>query len=47
MRIEYIENGFLIKDGENCLAANIFNDKSEDEIKVIAERTLENCIAEK
>ena len=47
MRIEYIENGFLIKDGENCLAANIFNDKTEDEIKAIAERTLENCIAEK
>ena len=47
MRIEYIENGFLIKDGENCLAANIFDDKSEDEIKAVAERTLENCIAEK
>ena len=47
MRIEYIENGFLIKDGENCLVANIFNDKTEDEIKDIAERTLENCIAEK
>lgn len=47
MRIEYIENGFLIKDGENCLVANIFNDKTEDEIKAIAERTLENCIAEK
>ena len=47
MRIEYIENGFLIKDGENCLVANIFNDKTEDEIKAIAEQTLENCIAEK
>ena len=47
MRIEYIENGFLIKDGENCLAANIVNDKTEDEIKAIAERTLENCITEK
>ena len=47
MRIEYIENGFLIKDGENCLVANIFADKTEDEIKAIAERTLENCIAEK
>ena len=47
MRIEYIESGFLIKDGENCLAANIFDDKTEDEIKNIAERTLENCIAEK
>ena len=47
MRIEYIESGFLIKDGENCLVANIFDDKTEDEIKVIAERTLENCIAEK
>ena len=47
MKIEYIENGFLIKDGENCLVANIFTDKSEDEIKAIAERTLENCIAEK
>ena len=47
MRIEYINNGFLIKDGENCLVANIFNDKTEDEIKAIAERTLENCIAEK
>lgn len=47
MRIEYIENGFLIKDGENCLVANIFDDKTEDEIKAIAERTLENCIAEK
>ena len=47
MRIEYINNGFLIKDGENCLIANIFNNKTEDEIKAIAERTLENCIAEK
>lgn len=47
MKIEYIENGFLIKDGENCLVANIFDDKTEDEIKDIAERTLENCIAEK
>ena len=47
MKIEYIENGFLIKDGENCLAANIFDDKTEDEIKAIAERTLENCIVEK
>lgn len=47
MRIEYIENGFLIKDGENCLVANIFTDKSEDEIKAIAERTLIDCIAEK
>lgn len=47
MRIEYIENGFFIKDGESCLVANIFNDKTEDEIKAIAERTLENCIAEK
>lgn len=47
MKIEYIENGFLIKDGENCLVANIFTDKTEDEIKAIAERTLENCIAEK
>ena len=47
MKIEYIENGFLIKDGENCLVANLFTDKSEDEIKAIAERTLENCIAEK
>ena len=47
MRIEDIENGFLIKDGENCLVANIFDDKSEDEIKAIAERTFENCIAEK
>ena len=47
MRIQYIENGFLIKDGGNCLVANIFTDKTEDEIKAIAERTLENCIAEK
>ena len=47
MRIEYIENGFLIKDGENCLVANLFTDKTEDEIKAIAEQTLENCIAEK
>ena len=47
MRIEYIENGFLIKDGENCLAANLFTDKTEDEIKAIAERTLENCITDK
>ena len=47
MIIEYIENGFLIKDGENCLVTNIFNDKTENEIKAIAERTLENCIAEK
>ena len=47
MKIEYIENGFLMKDGENCLVANIFTDKTEEEIKAIAERTLENCIAEK
>lgn len=47
MRIEYIENGFLIKDGEKCLVVNIFTDKSEDEIKAIAERTLIDCIAEK
>lgn len=47
MRIRYIENGFFIEEGENCLVANIFNDKTEDEIKAIAERTLENCIAEK
>ena len=47
MRIEYIENGFFIKDGESCLVANIFTDKSEDEIKAIAERTLADCIAEK
>lgn len=47
MRIEYIENGFLIKDGEKCLVANIFTDKSDDEIKAIAERTLIDCIAEK
>lgn len=47
MHIQYIENGFFIKDGENCLVANIFTDKSEDEIKAIAERTLIDCIAEK
>ena len=47
MHIQYIENGFFIKDGESCLVANIFTDKSEDEIKVIAERTLKECIAEK
>ena len=47
MKSEYIENGFLIKDEENCLVANLFTDKTEDEIKAIAERTLENCIAEK
>lgn len=47
MRIRYIENGFFIEEGENCLVANIFNDKTEDEIKAIAERTLANCIAEK
>lgn len=47
MRIEYIDNGFFIKDGESCLVANIFTDKTEDEIKAIAERTLIDCIAEK
>ena len=47
MHIQYIENGFFIKDGESCLVANIFTDKSEDEIKAIAERTLIDCIAEK
>lgn len=45
MRIEYINNGFLIKDGENCLVANLFTDITEGEIKDIAERTLEDCIA--
>ena len=45
MRIEYIENGFLIKDGENCLVANFFDDKSSEEIQAIAERTLADCIA--
>lgn len=47
MRIRYITNGFFIEDGENCLVANIFTDKTEDEIKAIAERTLIDCIAEK
>lgn len=47
MHIQHIENGFFIKDGESCLVANIFTDKSEDEIKAIAERTLIDCIAEK
>ena len=47
MKIEYIENGFFIKDGTKMLIANFFDDKTEDEIKAIAERTLENCIAEK
>lgn len=47
MHIQYIENGFFIKDGESCLVANIFTDKSEDEIKAIAERTLADCVAEK
>ena len=47
MHIQYIENGFFIKDGESCLVANIFTDKSENEIKAIAERTLANCIDQK
>ena len=47
MKIEYIENGFFIKDGAKMLVANFFDNKTEDEIKAIAERTLENCIAEK
>ena len=47
MKIEYIENGFFIKDGAKMLIANFFDNKTEDEIKGIAERTLENCIAEK
>lgn len=47
MHIQYIENGFFIKDGESCLVANIFTDKSENEIKAIAERALIDCITEK
>ena len=45
MRIEYIENGFFIKNGENMLVANFFDDKSSEEIQAIAERTLTDCIA--
>ena len=45
MRIEYIRNGFFIKNGENMLVANFFDDKSSEEIQAIAERTLANCIA--
>ena len=45
MRIEYIENGFFIKNGENMLVANFFDDKSSEEIQAIAERTLADCIA--
>ena len=45
MRIQYINNGFFIKDGEKMLAANFLDGKSSEEIKAIAERTLANCIA--
>lgn len=45
MRIRYIENGFFIKNGENMLVANFFDDKSSEEIQAIAERTLADCIA--
>ena len=45
MKIEYIENGFFIKNGENMLVANFFDDKSSEEIQAIAERTLADCIA--
>lgn len=45
MRIEYIRNGFFIKNGENMLVANFFDDKSSEEIRAIAERTLADCIA--
>lgn len=47
MKIEYIENGFFIKDGAKMLIANFFDNKTEDEIKAIAERTLANCIDQK
>ena len=47
MRIRYVKNGFFIEDDGEIIVANIFTDKTEDEIKAIAERTLENCIAEK
>ena len=47
MHIRYVKNGFFIEDDGEIIVANIFNDKTEDEIKAIAERTLENCIAEK
>ena len=45
MRIQYINNGFFIKDGEKMLAANFLDGKSAEEIKAIAERTLADCIA--
>ena len=45
MRIQYINNGFFIKDGEKMLAANFLDGKSSEEIKAIAERTLADCIA--
>ena len=45
MRIEYIENGFFIKNGENMLVVNFFDDKSSEEIQAIAERALADCIA--
>lgn len=47
MRIQYINNGFFIKDGEKMLAANFLDGKSSEEIKAIAERTLADCIAAK
>lgn len=45
MRIQYINNGFFIKDGEKMLVANFLDGKSAEEIKAIAERTLADCIA--
>lgn len=49
MRIEYIKNGFFIRDGEKIIVVNIFDDgeKTAEEIKAIAERTLADCIAAK
>lgn len=49
MRIEYIKNGFFIRDNGEILIANIFDEgeKSEKEIQAIAERTLADCIANK
>lgn len=45
MRIQYINNGFFIKDGEKMLVANFLDGKSAEEITAIAERTLADCIA--
>lgn len=47
MLIRYIDNGFMIYDDGKCVILNTFEDKTQEEIEVIAERTLNDYIENK